>query len=152
MKKMACIVLFFLIIVPKVYADVDIPNNLWRAIIAEDTSGNYETYFAIASCVRNRLEAGQKHGLVAMKRKNLCNFVEKECQYALKKNKTNLENQAKSAIHEAFVLKHDACNGATRFEHTGQYGTPKDNEIRRMKVAKVLFPNTKREITFWRKV
>jgi hypothetical protein len=123
-------------------------SALYKGIIAEETSGDYQTYLAIASTVRNRLSKGMTHGLVALKRKNLDKFVDKECAYALKVKKINLEKRAKSAIQEVFSSNKDYANGATHFEQTGKYNTPP--WAKEMKIVKKLFPNTKAEITFYK--
>lgn len=125
------------------------PKNLDKAIIAEDTCGDLEVYRNIVSCVRNRLVNGQDHGLVAMKRKNFNAFVQKEYDYVLNMKGIDLEIQAKRAIYEVFVSNKDYCDGATNYEHTGVYPIPA--YTKNMRVVKILYQGTKREITFWRK-
>lgn len=146
------VTLFFLLIIfinCNVFADTNkIHKDLWKGIVAEDTRGDFLVSCHIASCVRNRLRKGMTHGLVAMKRKNLNLFVIKECNYALKTKHINLEYQAKRAIHETFVLNKDYVNGATYYEHTGKYPAPP--YTRNMRIVKVLYADTKDEITFWK--
>jgi len=143
------IVMLLLLNISQGFAHIyKIPDKLWQAIIAEDTSGDFITTLHIASCVRNRLERGMSHGLVAMKRKNLTTFVRKECNYVLKTKHISLEYQAKRALYEVFTLNKDYCNGATYYEHTGKYPIPLYTY--KMRVIKILYKNTKKEITFWR--
>lgn len=123
------------------------PANLYMGLIAEDTSGDQQTYLAIASVVRNRLEKGLNHGLVALKRQNLRQFVERECAYALKTKGLDLTKLTTKSLTEVWQGK-DYANGATHYEHTGHYPTP--TFTKNMKLVKVLYPNTKEEIKFWR--
>jgi hypothetical protein len=122
-------------------------GNLWKGLIAEDTSGDYQTYLDIASVVRNRGNKGMNTGLVALKRNNLDSFVAKECEYALRAKNINLEELAKKAIREISGGK-DTVNGATHYEHTGQYPIP--SWAKSMKIVKKVFPGTKKEITFYK--
>lgn len=147
MKLLILGVLSFFLFISQAQA-YQVPANLHKAIIAEDTSGDPVIYKNIVSCVRNRLEQGMSHGLVAMKRKNLNSFVQKEREYALKTKGIDLESQAKKAIYEVFILKKDYCAKATHYEHTGIYKKPK--WAKHMRVVKILFEGTKSEITFWR--
>lgn len=140
--------------------EINPPSNLWKGLIAEDTSGDSQVYLAIASCVRNRLEKGMDHGLTALKRKDLDKFVNKETKYALKHKNINLERIADECIAKAFEnLYLDDCevkriwdfaNGATHYEHTRIYGMP--YWTKGMQVVKVLYPNTKKEITFYKEL
>ncbi len=123
------------------------PEKLWMGIIAEDTSGDYQTYLVIASVVRNRLNKGLSHGLVALKRQNLGQFVRQNCNYLLKTKGIDLTKLATKAMTEVFSGK-DFANGATHYEHTKIYGIP--YWAKNLKVVKVIYPNTKREITFWK--
>jgi hypothetical protein len=129
-------------------AEVNPPANLWRGLVAEDTSGNYQTYLAIASCVRNRLDKGMNTGLIALKRKNLNDFVNKEAAYMLKTKKLNLQTLTQQAINEVFANGKDTIFGADHYEHTGVYPTPK--WAKNMKIVKVLYKGTKNEITFYK--
>ncbi len=149
------IVIFFLFIIflcfampKKAHAQTMPVPALWQGLIAEDTRGDYQTYLAIASVVRNRITQGLNHGLVALKRKNLKEFIDKECDYALKAKGLNLINLSQRAISEVWQGK-DYSNGATHYEHTGKYPTP--YWAKRMRVAKVMFRWTKREITFYKR-
>lgn len=146
MKKFILILLFVFACITQIQA-YQIPNNLYKGLIAEDTSGNYKTYLTIASCVRNRLVSGMSHGLVALKRKDLDSFVHKECAYALKTKNIDLENQAKGAIREVFDLDKDYCNDAVYYEHTKRYKIP--SFVKGKRVLMILHAGTKNEITFW---
>lgn len=147
MKKTILFTIMLCLLFTQVFA-YEIPKDLWKGIIAEDTSGDLLVCLSITSCVRNRLQKGMTHGLVAMKRKNLTVFVKKECDYALKVKRIDLENQAKGVLTQVFVLNKDYCNGAINYEHTGKYSVPK--YTRNMRIVKKLYAGTKREITFWR--
>jgi len=100
-----------------------VKNELWKGIICEDTAGNYQDYLVIASCVRNRLLRNMDNGLVALQRKNLRKFVEKEIAYALKTKGLDLQKIAKQAMKEVFSGK-DYAYGADHYEHTGVYPMP----------------------------
>ena len=148
MRKIILIAIFTVLMVTQVFA-YEVSDNLYKALIAEDTSGDYQTYLAIASCVRNRLNKGMTHGLVAMKRKDLDAFMKREITYAHAVKNIDLESQAKRAIREVFILNKDYANGATHYEHTGKYKKPK--WAKDMRIVKVLHKGTKKEITFWRR-
>ena len=123
--------------------------NLWKGLIAEDTSGDYQVYRDIASCVYIRVtRSNLDHGLVALKRNDLSRFIRNEKAYALKTKGIDLEQLAKIAVHEVFTQGVDSVNGADHYEHTGKYPTPKF--AKSMKVVKVLYPGTIREITFYK--
>ena len=121
---------------------------IWKGIIAEDTSGNYQTYLCIASVVRNRLAKGMDTGLIALKRKDLDDFVVKEYLYALKTKGIDLRELSCKAILEVFEGNKDYVNGATNYEHTKIYPVPK--YTKNMKIVKILHKGQEREITFWR--
>lgn len=126
----------------------ELPNNLYMGLIAEDTGGDYEVYLAIASVVRNRINSGDWHGLVALKRQNLSQFVKQNCDYVMKTKGIDLTKLATKAIGEICAGK-DCANGATNYEHTGVYPIP--YWAKNMQVAKVLYKGTKKEITFYKK-
>lgn len=128
-------------------AETTIPDNLYMGIIAEDTSGNYQTYLAIASVVRNRLNAGMNNGLIALKRKHLEHFVQREVIWAAWHD-IDLVGTTESAIQEVFEQGKDYVNGATNYEHTGVYPIPK--YTKKMRLVKVMYPHTKDEISFWK--
>lgn len=124
-----------------------VPSNLWKGLIAEDTSGDLEVYRLIASVVRNRFNKGLNCGLVALKRKNLDEFVKNNSEY-MKIKGVNLEALSKQAIKEVFNLGLDFADGATHYEHTGRFQVPYWAE--KMTIVKVLYPGTKKELTLWK--
>jgi len=147
MKKFILILLFLFVCITQIQA-YQIPDNLYKGLIAEDTSGDYKTYLAIASVVRNRLQKGMTPGLVALKRKDLDVFVAEQIAYVLKTKQINLESQAKNAIREVLELNQDYSNGATHYEHTKVYGIP--SWAKSMEIVKILYGGTERQIIFYR--
>jgi len=145
-KTIFTFILLFSFLFP-IYAEVNYPSNLWQGLIAEDTRGDYQTYLAIASVVRNRLDKGMDNGLVALKRQNLRQFVKQNCDYILKTKGIDLAKLATKAIQEVWQ-GNDFANGATNYEHTGVYPIPK--YTRKMKLVKVIYAHTKNEIKFWK--
>ena len=143
---LAILVTLILCFAVKAHAQV-CPTNLWQGLIAEDTAGNYQDYLVIASCVRNRLLRNMDNGLVALQRKNLRKFVEKEIAYALKTKGLDLQKIAKQATKEVFSGK-DYAYGADHYEHTGVYPMPP--YFKKMKIVKILHKGTKQEITLAR--
>ncbi len=140
------IILLFLFCPAVVFAGVNAPSDLYKGLIAEDAGGNYQVYLAITSVVRNRLNVGMNDGLVALKRKGLDKFVAKECAYAKSKG-ISLVGLSQKAIRDVFSGK-DYVNGATHYEHTGAYPMPA--WAKKMKLTRVMYPNTKQEIKFWK--
>ncbi len=100
------------------------PADLWKGLIAEETNGSYELYYATAWCVRNRLERGLWHGLVALKRKDLDRFVAENVSYVKARYDKNTEGLAKEAIEAAFAGGQDPTNGATHYEDLEKYPLP----------------------------
>jgi hypothetical protein len=88
-------------------------------------------------------------GLVALQRKDLNDFVAREYLYALKKNNIDLQRLACQAILTVFEKDKDFVEGATHYEHTKIYGTPK--WARFMRAVKVIYRGTRNEITFYKK-
>lgn len=85
------------------------PAILWKGLIAEDVSGGYQGMYAVACCVRNRLNSGMNTGLCGLKRKNLDIFV--------KKQGVKYELMAKDIIRKVFSENApDTTRGATHFE------------------------------------
>jgi len=118
--------LVFLLIFHSTAEGVNPPANLWKGLIAEDTSGSYESYLAIALVVRNRLDAHMNHGLCALKRKNLDSFIAKEVNYAKIRYNKDLVGIAQKAISDAFSYKvKDITGGANHYEYVERYGKPK---------------------------
>ena len=141
--------LIFLCITAKKASAAEIPSSrLAMGLIAEDTGGNYLTYLSIASCVRNRLNIRLQSGLVALKRKDLSKFVQRNREYVLRTKGIDLTLLANKAIDEVFRGGKDYVNDGNHYEHTGVYKTPA--WAKKMTIAKILYPKTKREITFYK--
>lgn len=132
-------------------SSIKYPSNLWQGLVAESTSGDYQVYLIVASVVRNRLEKRLNHGLNSLRRRDLVDFVAENYLYVLRTKGIDLEELTKKAIYEVFILGKDYANGGTRYEHTKKYGIPKDNEIKGMRVVKIIYKGTRREITCWGK-
>ncbi|MFA5385692.1 MAG: hypothetical protein WC364_13740 [Eubacteriales bacterium] len=99
------------------HVELVIQTNLWKGLIAEDVSGGYQGMYAVACCVRNRLNAGMDHGLVAMKRKDLNQFCHKQGN--------NYQQMAKGIINKVFSQAGpDITGGATHYEAVERYGLP----------------------------
>jgi hypothetical protein len=115
--KIISLIMLFLCLSGIASAQV-VPANLWQGLIAEDVSGGYEGMYAVACCVRNRLNAGMNTGLVALKRGDLDAFVKREGRKA--------ELIAKDIIREVFEESGiDVTKGATHYENVEAYGLPK---------------------------
>jgi hypothetical protein len=100
------------------FAQNSYPENLWKGLIAEDVSGGYQGMYAVACCVRNRLNAGMNTGLVALKRRNLDEFVRREGR--------KVEFIAKDIIRKVFEENApDVTRGATHYENVEAYDMPK---------------------------
>ena len=96
----------------------DIPSNLWQGLIAEATSDGYDGMYAVACCVRNRLERGMDIGLCGIKRKDLNEFCKREGK--------ERERQAKEIVDLVFNKNSkDVTLGATFFENVEKYGLQK---------------------------
>ncbi len=134
------------------------PKSIWKALVAEECylrpkSWQYKDqvnlYTHLAWVVKNRLNKGMSIGLVAAKRKNLDKFIDDEDKYILAMRGWEFSDAAIAAQKYVFFAGVvDTTKGATNYEHTKKYKTPK--WAKKMKVVKVLFPNTKNEITFWK--
>lgn len=136
-------------------AQVSYPAFLWKGLVAEDTSGDRQIYFHLAHCVKNKLRRERRTGLVALKRRQLDKFLTKEMNFAKSKSggRKDLRARAEAAIEKAFIKREpDPTNGADHYEHTGKYPKPWWAKNGRMTITKVLYPGTKQEITFYKKV
>lgn len=110
--------LFILSVLSSVEAKPIYPTNLWKGLIAEDVSGGYKGMYAVACCVRNRLNNGMNTGLVGLNRKDLNQFVKREG--------VKYELMAKDIIRKVFVENApDITRGATNYEAVKRYGLPK---------------------------
>jgi len=100
------------------YAKQRIPEDLWKGLIAEATGEGYQGMYAVACCVRNRLNKGMNTGLCGLKRKNLDVFVQREGR--------KQELIAKEIVRRVFVENSpDFTNGATHYEAVERYGIPR---------------------------
>jgi len=114
----AMILAFIFLSLTLARAQVPVPENLWQGLIAEDVSGGYTGMYAVACCVRNRLNSGMNHGLCALKRKDLASFCRKEGPRA--------EKVAKEIVAKVFYEgAPDVTHGATHYEAVERYGLPK---------------------------
>jgi spore germination cell wall hydrolase CwlJ-like protein len=85
-------------------------------LIGEAVGEGYTGMYAVACCVRNRLDSGMSHGISAMKRKDLDTFVNKQG--------SKYKEMVVQIIEEVFnKMKPDITNGATHFESV-RYKTP----------------------------
>lgn len=132
----------------KVWPKVLLQQDLWMGLIAEDTSGDYQVYLSIASVVKTRLGKGMDNGLVALRRRDLIDFVAREYSFALRTKNIDLEDLTKRAIKETFEHGRNYANGADHYEHTGVYPVPW--YAKNMRIVKVMYPRTKKEITFYK--
>jgi hypothetical protein len=123
--------------------EVNPPAKLWQGLIGEAVSEGYNGMYAVACVYRNRLERDMNLGCVALKRKDLANFV--------KRQGSLYENMAKEIVRKVFGNPWlDVTGGATHYEHTRVYGTP--YWAKGMKIVKVMHPNTKRELTLYKQL
>lgn len=96
---------------------MEIPSNFWQGLIAEDVSGGYQGMYAVACCVRNRLNIGMTMGLVGLKRKDLDAFV--------KRQGVKYELMAKDIVRKVFYENApDITKGATHYENIERFGIP----------------------------
>ena len=113
--KIILITLIIVLIAGTVQAAV--LDNLWKGIIAEAVSEGYQGMYAVACCVRNRINAGMTTGLVALRRKDLDEFIRREGRQA--------EHIAKDIIKKVFEENSpDVTGGATHYENVEAYGVP----------------------------
>lgn len=96
----------------------EVPENLWRGLVAEACGDGYSGMYAVAACVRNRLERGMDTGLCGLDRKDLKSFIAKQG--------SKYEHMAKRIIKKVFQERgEDTTNGAIYFENIEEYGKPK---------------------------
>ena len=113
------LILFILVLfICCAHAQTTYPKNLWKGLIAEDVSGGYQGMYAVACCVRNRLNTEMNIGLVALKRKDLDRFVKKEG--------VKYELMAKDIVYKVFLENApDITQGAIHYEAVEKYGLPR---------------------------
>lgn len=134
MRLFLCSLLFILSVLSPIEAKQSYPTNLWQGLIAEDVSGGYEGMYAVACCVRNRLNIGMNTGLVGLNRKDLNKFVKREG--------VKYELMAKDIVRKVFIENApDVTHGATNYEAVERYGLPKwaKNMVRTAKIGEHTF-------------
>jgi len=116
-------------------AKAQVPSPaLWKGLLAEASSEGYQGMYAVACCVKNRLNNGMNTGLVALKRKDLDEFVRREGRKA--------EYLAKDIIRKVFEENGiDTTRGATHYENIEAFGLPKWSRsmVRTVKIGKHTF-------------
>lgn len=123
--KIICLIICILFVFNGLAIASKYPDNLWKGLIAEDIKGGYEGMYAVACCVRNRLNNGLSVGLVALKRKDLDAFVKREVDYGVHKYNTNYELVAKDIVNKVFEENgKDITKGATHYENVECFGVP----------------------------
>ena len=113
------IILLFLILSSNTFclADIKAPPDLWKGVIGEAIGEGYNGMYAVTCVYRNRINAGLPLGCVALKRKDLDNFVAREGKKS--------EIQAKEIVEKVFEENgKDISNGATHYEFIERYGIP----------------------------
>ncbi len=111
--------------VAKAHAET-VPANLWKGLVGEAVSEGPEGMYAVACCVRNRLEAGMDTGLCALKRRDLDKFVRSEGK--------RVETMAKRIVERVFKEKGpDVTRGAHLYENIKKYGFPKTWDRRKVR-------------------
>lgn len=99
-------------------AQPNCPTNLWKGLIAEDVAGGYQGMYAVACCVRNRLNTGLNTGLCGLKRKDLDAFVNRQPK--------KYHAIAKQIIKQVFEDNSpDITGGGTHYEAVEKYGLPR---------------------------
>jgi len=119
------------------------PENLWKGLIGEASNQGPAGMYAVAMCVKNRLDRGLPIGLSSLRRSDLDKIVAQEGPLA--------ELRAKCIVNEVFYPKHgrkikDVTNKATHFENLELWPEPewvkKENMIFVAKIG---------DHTFWKK-
>lgn len=111
----------------------NIPDNLWKGLIAEAVNQGYIGMYAVCCVVRNRIALDLGAGLNGLKRQNLESFVAKQgLRYTL---------MAKNAYRAVFERNgFDITFGATHFEST-DFPKPKwaENMTETVRVGRHIF-------------
>lgn len=110
-----CLLLF--VLVGQGFTGVPYPEDLWKGLIGEAVGEGYEGMYAVACVYRNRLEKGLPLGCVALRRRDLDEFVRKQGK--------KFEYMAKDIIEEVFEQNgKDVTGGATHYENIKRFGIP----------------------------
>lgn len=93
------------------------PKNLWQGLIGEAVSEGRTGMYAVACVYHNRLIKNMPLGCVALKRKDLSKFVERQGK--------KYELMAKDIIRKVFIENApDITRGATHYENIERFGIP----------------------------
>ena len=116
-----------------VWAETTPPENLYKGLIGEAVSEGYEGMYAVACVYRNRLEKGMSLGCVALKRRDLDEFVRKQGK--------KYEIMAKEIVYKVFTETDDITKGATHYENIERFGIPgwAKNMVRTVKIGRHTF-------------
>jgi hypothetical protein len=128
------LVMLLIVMIVVAHSEINPPTNLWQGLIAEAVSEGPDGMYAVACVVRNRLNAGMNTGLVALKRRNLDEFVRREGRQA--------EHTAKDIVRKVFEEgATDITRGATHYEAVETFGMPKwaRSMVRTVKIGKHSF-------------
>lgn len=131
--------LLFTLFIASASAQPVYPVNLWKGLIAEDVAGGYQGMYAVACCVRNRLNTGLSTGLCGLKRKDLDAFVNRQPK--------KYHAIAKQIIKQVFEdSSPDITGGGTHYEAVEKYGLPRwaRGMIRTAKIGEHTFYKDKR--------
>jgi spore germination cell wall hydrolase CwlJ-like protein len=95
-----------------------LPKNFWQGLIGEGVSEGEEGMRAIAHTYKNRLANNIDLGMVALKRKDLGEFV--------KKQGPKYSKMAQDIVSKVFSGQdEDPTGGSTHYENVEKFGTPK---------------------------
>ena len=127
------IVIFIIAIAINVWG-AEVPQDLWKGIIGEACGEKEIGMYAVACVYRNRLQKGMPLGCVALKRKDLNEFVRKQGR--------KIEYLAKDIIKQIFEGNApDITGGATHYENVERFGIPKwaKDMVRTLKIGRHTF-------------
>lgn len=93
------------------------PPDLWKGVVGEAVGEGEQGMRLVAHVYKNRLLRGQRLGCVALKRKDLNEFINRQPKQAVAR--------AKAIVVEVFAASSDPTQGATLYENVARYGFPK---------------------------
>jgi len=133
MRSIFVLFLFLVITLPMSAASIkEPPKYLYKGLLGEAADDGFNGQYAVACCVRNRLRKGMWHGLVAMKRKDLSDYVYKQPK--------EYKQRAKRIVEMVFAENTpDTTGGAIYFENTQKYGKPKFCHRKTVKIGEHTF-------------
>lgn len=94
----------------------EIPDGLWKGVIAEAVSEGYDGMYAVTCVYKNRVDAGLPLGCCGLKRKDLDAFVTRQGK--------KYELMAKRIVATVFGTGEDVTDGATHYENVERFGVP----------------------------